>query len=130
MSGTERHCEKKYVKPNQILFIKKGQLDDEWGKGAPLLPLYDREAAAGRRLREQTFQQYCFWPCGAPASHLHHSVCSTLLCLKQRCRCTVFISELNKKKKHTHKLCLFWGRGRGWGTRCHQRINFHFINAL
>lgn len=30
------------------------------GKGAPLLPLYDREAAAGRRLREQTLQQYCF----------------------------------------------------------------------
>lgn len=78
------------------------------GKGAPLLPLYDREAAAGRRLREQTFQQYCFWPCGAPASHLHHSVCSTLLCLKQRCRYTVYISE--SKKKYTHKLCLFWRR--------------------
>lgn len=92
------------------------------GKGAPLLPLYDREAAAGRRLREQTFQQYCFWPCGAPASHLHHSVCSTLLCLKQRCRCTVYISESEKKNTRINYVCFGEGGGSTW---CHQRRNFH-----
>lgn len=85
------------------------------GKGAPLLPLYDREAAAGRRLGEQTFQQYCFWPCGAPASHLHHSVCSTLLCLKQRCRSTVYISELKKKEKEKNTRINYVCFGEGGG---------------
>lgn len=44
--GTGTLNKRKYGKSHQILFI-----NDEWGKGAPFIPLYDRHAAAGRRLR-------------------------------------------------------------------------------
>lgn len=31
---TQNDIEMKYVKPSQIMLIKKGQLDDEWGEGS------------------------------------------------------------------------------------------------
>lgn len=50
----------KYGKSKEILFIKGWVKWWMGGGGELLVPLYDREAAAGRRLREQTLQQYCF----------------------------------------------------------------------
>lgn len=76
------------------------------------------------------FNNTVFWPCGAPASHLHHSVCSTLLCLKQRCRCTVYISESKKKKKKNTRInYVCFGEG-GGSTWCHQRRNFHLNRCV
>ena len=66
------------------------------GRGELLLPLYDREAAAGRRLHEQTLQQYCFlvmWSppfLPPPSERLFFIVVFETTSL---CHCKVFISQ-------------------------------------